>query len=297
MTQTQQNSTLRVDYVRIFESNYVWIASCDSQEGVVVFDPGHADEIVDFLHRHNKKIDSIFVTHSHWDHVTDLVKMTKDDELWLNPLNKRIVGPSSIKGVNTPVSDSLVTTLWRSGYLEVEVLKTPGHMPEHLCYYFPGDLRIDIFGFAQEPITAPMVICGDVLFSAGCGRIFKGTASELSLSLEVLSKLPSNTLMFCSHEYTLANIRFAQHIADNMDDSPEAQAYRESLRHYLTKTEAKLAAGQSSLPSTINTEREINPFLKCHTPHVKHAVEILSVEKCSTTLAVFTQLRRLKDNF
>jgi hydroxyacylglutathione hydrolase len=154
--------------------------------------------------------------------------------------------------------------------LEFAVLDVPGHTLDHLAYVGHGAL-----------------FCGDTLFSAGCGRLFEGSAAQMHESLTRLTELPADTRVYCGHEYTLANLRFAQAV------EPENR----QLAERLAETEALRAADRSSLPSTIGRELEYNPFLRCDREPVRRAAERHSGHRMRTPIEVFAAVRAWKDGF
>ena len=154
--------------------------------------------------------------------------------------------------------------------INFQVLSIPGHTRGHVAYYGHGSL-----------------FCGDTLFSAGCGRLFEGTAAEMHASLSRLAALPSDTAVYCGHEYTLANLRFALTVEPGNADT---LAYRD-------RAMALRLAQAPTLPSTIDLEQRINPFLRVDEPTVRTAVEAHSQQGLESTLEVFAALRRWKDRF
>jgi hydroxyacylglutathione hydrolase len=136
----------------------------------------------------------------------------------------------------------------------------------------------------------PVLFCGDTLFSAGCGRIFEGTAAQMHASLVLLNQRPSNTKVYCTHEYTLSNLRFAAAV------EPDNQA----VKQHIARCEQRRAQGWPTLPSTLEVERCINPFLRCQQSSVITSVALhasLDERSQQDAVAVFTALREWKNNF
>lgn len=148
------------------------------------------------------------------------------------------------------------------------VLGLPGHTSGHIAYVGDGKL-----------------FCGDTLFSAGCGRLFEGTAAQMYNSLQKLTALPDETEVFCAHEYTSSNLAFAL-VAEQ--DNPHLQRYREEVSQ-------RRARGISTIPTTLGLEKRVNPFLRCDQPSIKKAVSDKAVN--DSDLETFAALRRWKDNF
>jgi hydroxyacylglutathione hydrolase len=150
------------------------------------------------------------------------------------------------------------------------IMEIPGHTRGHIAYVGDG-----------------LLFCGDTLFSAGCGRLFEGTAAQMHGSLSRLAALPESTAVYCGHEYTLANLRFALAVEPGNADT---RAYRE-------EAEAARARGEPTLPSTIGRERRVNPFLRAGAPEVRKAAEIHAGKALDDEVAIFAALRRWKDSY
>lgn len=213
-----------------FADNYIWMLH-DGARAVVV-DPGDAAPVVDALERLQLQLTGILVTHHHADHIggVDALRSHLDGPVY-GPARERIPAPY--------VAMQEGDTLQVLG-LKFRVIDVPGHTAGHIAY-------------AEESTTAPLLFCGDTLFSAGCGRLFEGTPAQMHESLSKLAALPDSTQVCCTHEYTLSNLRFAQAVEPV---SPAIQAHQrqcESLREQ----------GLSTLPSSMGLERQINPFLRC----------------------------------
>jgi hydroxyacylglutathione hydrolase len=158
--------------------------------------------------------------------------------------------------------------------LRFEVLHIPGHTTGHIAY------------FGQIPEQAPVLFCGDTLFSAGCGRLFEGTPAQMLSSLSRLATLPESTRVCCAHEYTLSSLRFAVAVEPNNAELLAYQTRAQGLRHQLLPT----------LPSNIRLEKAVNPFLRTHLPQVAHAVQQMD-HKAIDAVSVFAALRTWKDQF
>lgn len=249
-----------------FTDNYVWTLH-DGTRAVVV-DPGDASPVEAALDAQGLELQAILVTHHHADHTGGVER-----------LRRRLRGPvfaparEDIPGSCIPVTQG--EELEFLG-LRCEVIDVPGHTAGHVAYYIahPGD---------GQP---PLLFCGDTLFSAGCGRLFEGTPVQMVDSLNRLGTLPGDTRVCCTHEYTLSNLRFAQAVEpDNA-----------SVASHLQQCEARRQAGEPTLPSTIELERRINPFLRCRMPQVAQAA-VREGAKDDGEVAVFAALREWKNRF
>ena len=245
-----------------FKDNYIWLLRKGAS--AVVVDPGDANCVLEVLERERLTLDSILITHHHHDHqggVAGLLSRYPSAEVF---------GPAveSITGLTRPLRGG--EAIAPAGLdVELQVLAVPGHTLGHLAYYCPDAL-----------------FCGDTLFGAGCGRLFEGTPAQMNASLGRLATLPDDTLVYCAHEYTEANLRFALAV------EPRNAAVRERVE----RVAALRAAGHSSVPSTLREEKATNPFLRCSEPAVvAAALEHAAVD--ASPGAVFAAIRRWRTDF
>lgn len=253
---------LKIIPLPAFNDNYIWLL----QRGAfaVAVDPGDASVVADYCTQRQLQLSAILVTHCHDDHIGGVPA-----------LQRRYGCP-----VYAPAHPALGTSIHELKdndllplpdlELQLNVLSLPGHTREHIGYYAPG-----------------ILLCGDTLFACGCGRVFDGTAQQLYRSLQRLARLPADTQVYCSHEYTLSNQRFA--ITADPDNR--------ELQQRMQRDQALRNAGQPTLPSTLAQEIACNPFLRCDTAAIRGAVQ----QHCGKTLPdseqVFVELRRWKDGF
>ncbi len=236
----------------------------DARTHVVAVDPGDARPVHDFLRHERLALAAILCTHHHADHVGGAAELAGADAI-------PVYGPATeaIGAVTHPAREGDVLALPAVG-LTLRVLEIPGHTRGHIAYEGGGFL-----------------FCGDTLFSAGCGRLFEGTAAQMHRSLSRLAALPEATEVYCGHEYTLANLRFALAVEPANRD---ALAYRQ-------EAQALQSQDRPTLPSTIGRERRINPFLRTTEPGVRKAAEQQAGQRLEDDVAVFAALRRWKDNY
>ncbi len=231
---------------------------------VVAVDPGDAAPVLEFLERQDLTLAAILCTHHHADHVGGVIELTRAHSV-------PVYGPANdaIKGVTDRVREGDTVTLPALG-VSFRVLEIPGHTRDHIAY-----------------VNDELLFCGDTLFAAGCGRLFEGTPAQMHRSLSRLAALPEATQVYCGHEYTLANLRFALTVEP---ENRDAIAYRE-------QAQALRARGEPTLPSTIGRERRVNPFLRASVPAVRDAVERQTGERLTDDVAVFAAIRRWKDSY
>jgi hydroxyacylglutathione hydrolase len=256
---------LNVRPVRAFSDNYIWlIESPKAPAQVVAVDPGDAEPVIAELRRRNLKLAAILLTHHHPDHIGGVPEL-------LRLGNIPVIGPEDqrIPFKTQTVRDGDPCELPELG-LGFEILQIPGHTLSHIAFWGHGAL-----------------FCGDTLFSAGCGRMFEGTPKQMNASLNRLRDLPPATQVFCGHEYTAANLRFALTVEPA---NSAALDYQESVSRIR-------AAGDPSLPTTLNLEIKVNPFLRCDKPNVRAAAETHAGKVLAEPFEVFAVLRAWKDQF
>ncbi|MGS2721273.1 hydroxyacylglutathione hydrolase [Paraglaciecola aestuariivivens] len=246
-----------------FSDNYIWCLH--NQQQAVVVDPGDAEPVLAYCKNQGLRLTGILITHHHWDHTNGI-----DDLLKAFP-NIRVYGPQNpnISQITHRLSEPDTISLPDLA-LEFKVLEVPGHTLDHIAYY--GEIGL---------------FCGDTLLSAGCGRLFEGTAKQMHQSLAKLTALPAQTAVYCTHEYTLANINFAQQVEPN----------NKALQDYKSWAISQRNNQRPTLPSSIQKELSINPFVRCNTASVMTSVNKQAANYCTEASEVFASLRSWKDNF
>lgn len=267
---TQQSTAKNViSPIKAFSDNYIWAISANHCDQLILVDPGDANVCIEYLEKHHKTLSAIFITHHHADHIGGIEALHQycQDKGWqievYAPLHENI--PFATQKlqqgdtVDLPIFD-----------LTFNIIDLPGHTLGHIAYH-----------------ADDILFCGDTLFSGGCGRIFEGTPQQMHTSLTCLKELPERTRVYCTHEYTLANLTFALTV-----DPTNIE-----LVHYYNQVQALRAANKVTLPSSILREKQINPFLRCHDEKIQASVQEFTQLAMSSALETFTSLRRWKDTF
>jgi hydroxyacylglutathione hydrolase len=247
-----------------FQDNYIWALYNEGHAAIV--DPGDAAPVRAWLAEHRLKLAAILCTHHHNDHTGGICELAQ-------VYNVPVYGPrlEDIPCISHAVGEGDTVEIAELG-LRLEVLDIPGHTRGHIAY-----------------LSGNRLFCGDTLFGCGCGRLFEGTAEQLHRSLQRLANLSDDTQVYCAHEYTEANIRFALACEPNNAQLQQRQADARALR----------ATGHPTLPSTIALEKATNPFLRCFAPEIIRSAEQHTGHSLPPNgeTAVFTALRAWKNTF
>jgi len=252
-----------------FKDNYIWLIPA-AQATVVIVDPGDERPVLSYLQAHHLTPVAMIITHQCYDHVDGIKPILAQYDI-------PVYGPATehIPGMSHAVKQNDIITL--DSTTQLRVLDVPGHTAGHVAYYQPG--------------TPGQLFCGDTLFSAGCGRLHTRLYDEMFKSLQLISALPGDTLIYCAHEYTLANLKFAAHMEPGNDD----------IRSRITQATALRGQDAITLPSRLSDEKKINPFLRCHTPEVmatatRYATES-GIQPPHDAATTFRVIRDWKDRF
>ncbi len=254
--------TMQVHAVPAFKDNYLWVIAEGGHAAVV--DPGDAGPVEEFLASRRLELTAILATHHHGDHVGGVPALASH---WRCP----VFGPAhdGVSGLDRKLGEGDRVQVPGLA-VEFSVLDVPGHTAGHIAYVNPEAAFV-----------------GDTLFACGCGRLFEGTPAQMTDSLDKLAVLPGDTRVYCAHEYTLSNIRFAR-----MVEPGNARLAARAERDAATR-----ARGEATVPSTIDEERATNPFLRCTQPEVVKAAELRAGRKLGSRVEVFAQIREWKNNF
>jgi len=274
-----------------FDDNYLWLLH-DGKRALVV-DPGDAGPVQRALDEHALQLESILVTHHHADHTggVDVLRDATGAQVW-GPATERIPQPCTpLKGGDTAHALGLA----------FQVIDVPGHTAGHIAYYLAPTLSASrdalppegahpAWGGPAPDGTAmdgrPLLFCGDTLFSGGCGRLFEGTPAQMLESLDKLAALPGNTVVCCTHEYTLSNLRFAMAVEPG----------NAALAAYQAKCTSLRAQNLPTLPTSIAQELLINPFLRTRQATIMQAARHFDASARDDT-TVFAAIRQWKNQF
>lgn len=257
---------MQVTRIPALSDNYIFLIIDSEQKIAAVVDPAQAQPVLQQLEEIGAELVAIFNTHHHSDHVGG------NRELIARFPNVRVYGGAEDKG-RIPGQQvflqegSRVEFAGRTG----EVLFVPGHTRAHIAYYFPSPN-------AEQPSD---LFCGDTLFAGGCGRLFEGTPAQMVTSLSKIRRLPDNTRVWCAHEYTLNNLKFALTVDSNNPD----------LQSRLEEVKAARSRSQATVPSILGVEKRTNPFLRWDYPELQAAVN------SQDPVQTFGRLRGMKDQF
>jgi hydroxyacylglutathione hydrolase len=263
---------MRIVPIPCLKDNYAYLVVCEATGAAAVVDPSEAGPVIEVVQREGVTLEAIWNTHHHWDHTggnKDLLSAYPELEVIAHASDR-----GRIPGQTTFVEDGEEITLGKE--VRARIIHNPGHTSGAISYHVgEGDA-------ANEA-----VFTGDTLFLAGCGRLFEGTPAQMHASLERLAALRDQTRVYCGHEYTASNLRFAAAV------EPGNEAVQARAR----EVESARAAGAPSVPGTLAQERATNPFLRVHLPEVAGAARAAEPARNDAPVDVFAALRRWKDRF
>ena len=260
---------LNIKPISAFNDNYIWCLYDTETKEALLVDPGDANAALSFLNAEKLKLSHILITHHHPDHIGGVNKLKQHFAC-------KTVGFSqaNYQGVDIALSECSSIALLS---ITFKIIEVPGHTLDHIAFY----------AAKQGAIDTPLLFCGDTLFSAGCGRLFEGTPAQMLNSLDKFKLLPEATLIYCAHEYTLANLNFVTALLPNNSD---VAAYR-------TLCENKRAQGHATIPTTLGNECRINPFLGSERHEIATAAQAFTGTLETDPLSVFAAIRKAKDSF
>ncbi|MET4694596.1 hydroxyacylglutathione hydrolase [Endozoicomonas lisbonensis] len=262
------DSSLQIEAIKAFSDNYIWLITAAGTQDCFVVDPGDARPVLETLEARNLNLTGILVTHHHADHTGGIPEL-------LQHFEARIYGPAnaSIRSLTDILNDGDTADVLGHPF---QVFRVPGHTLDHIAYYSSQQLTL---------------FCGDTLFSGGCGRLFEGTPQQMYESLNKFRQLPDSTRVFCAHEYTASNLRFAIAVEPGNQDIADYIVRVEQLRHQDIPT----------IPTSIGLEKRINPFLRTSDNTVilsaGNRLNVNAVDQKIPEPEVLRVIREWKDNF
>ena len=248
-----------------FDDNYIWCIADAQQKKIAVVDPGDAQPVIDYAAAHGYQLVAILITHHHFDHTGGIQDLLQ------------AFGDMPVYGGTETACNHITHALQEQESINVlgqnfTLLTIPGHTLDHVAYFDEENQQL---------------LCGDTLFLAGCGRVFEGTMPQMHSSLQTLMALPGTTLVYPTHEYSLANLAFAEAVEPDNQDIQQALEQARQLR----------AGNTPTLPTQLSTEALINPFVRCHIPNVIVAAQQRAESKLDSQAEVFATLREWKNQF
>ncbi len=265
---------LNISPIKAFSDNYIWMLQNPTHPQVVLVDPGQAEPVFNYLDQHQLEPVAIMITHQHYDHTGGVENLLEAFP------NMAVIGPARAPSkdklsIDLPIPRKITYAVGEGDTVflpelntRLDVIAIPGHTLDHLAYIGEG------FAF-----------CGDTLFAAGCGRLFSGTPEMMCSSLKRLMKLPADTRLYCAHEYTVDNLGFAKWV------EPKNHIILERDEEELEKQEQ----GEITLPTTVELERQTNPFVRVDEQEVIEAAEKYAGKSLDEDWQVFAALREWKD--
>ncbi|KAK9672218.1 hypothetical protein RND81_12G085100 [Saponaria officinalis] len=257
------SSALQIEMVPCLRDNYAYLIHDENTGTVGVVDPSEALPIIDALSKKNRNLNYILNTHHHYDHTGGNLELKER-------YGAKVIGSAKdrdrIPGIDITVKGG---DKWYFAGHEVDVFETPGHTSGHISFYFP---------------ESGSIFTGDTLFSLSCGKLFEGTAKEMLASLEKIMSLPDDTSVYCGHEYTLSNSKFALSI----------EPTNEALKSYASRVAQLRNKGLPTIPTTLKLEKSCNPFLRVSSTEIRDSLDIPATADDAEALRI---IRQAKDNF
>tara|TARA_B100000029_G_scaffold51191_1_gene46564 strand:- start:109 stop:879 length:771 start_codon:yes stop_codon:yes gene_type:complete len=249
--------------VTALKDNYIWLLENKINQSTVIVDPSEHEPVLKIIKTKGLNPVAILITHHHWDHVGGISGLVNEYEIPVYTPKKEVV-----TGSTNPVCEGDIINVPELE-LKIRVLDVPGHTSGAIAYY-----------------SEKMIFSGDTLFTGGCGRLFEGTPAEMYHSLTKIKELPDHTHIYCGHEYTVSNLKFASIVEEN----------NESIQERLDISEQMRRSNQPAVPASLEIEKRTNPFLRCEEESVINAASERAGRKLDNPVEVFATIRNWKDS-
>ena len=256
------NKEIEIITIKSLSDNYIWLLRNNSKNLTAVIDPGESEPVNRVLFQKKWQLNQIINTHHHYDHTNGNVELKKK---WGSKLIAPEKEKNKIDNIDIEVTDDDEIEI---AGLRAKVIHTPGHTLGHVMFYLKKE---------------KILFAGDTIFSLGCGRVFEGTMQDMFFSLNKIKSLDPETLIYCGHEYTENNLKFAL----------EVERQNKDLKNFSKKITALKKSGLPTIPSILQDELNCNPFLRTDSLNIS----IYFKNKGNSNLDIFTKLRNLKDKF
>lgn len=266
---------MRVERIPTLNDNYTYLIVDEETGEAAVVDAPEAGPVIDCASRLGIRVSKILCTHHHFDHTGANSELAKR---FGAPVFGHVSDSQRIPGFTQGLEEGDRVSV---GALEAEVLHVPAHTRGHIAYVLPGG-----------------VFCGDTLFAGGCGRIFEGTPEMMHRALnEKLGQLPDDTRVYCGHEYTETNLRFALHVEPGNTATQERMRAVQERRAKAAPDWHSATDAEMTVPSTIGEERATNPFMRVSSPEIVETVRRADASSAADPITVLGRIRAMKDQF
>jgi hydroxyacylglutathione hydrolase len=244
-----------------FKDNYIWMLVDSKNKTAIAVDPGDAKPVLELLKKENLSLSTILITHHHHDHTGGVAELIQKTGAFIYGTKDKLFenGRAASEGDNIEL---------KSHEISFSVLEIPGHTLDHIAF-----------------LGNSMIFSGDTLFAGGCGRVFEGTYEQMLASLQKIKRLPKNTRIFCGHEYTEANLKFALLVEPNNIE----------IKNRLNEVQKLRMKNLPTLPSFLEVELKTNPFLRTDSPNVIKAANEYAGEELKNEVQVFSTIRLWKN--
>lgn len=265
---------IQIQEINAFSDNYIWCLF-DENNNAIVVDPGCANSVENHLQKNELNLQAILITHHHPDHIGGVQSLKRNHNCKVYAFKGSQFEFTDYELVDKQTFEILGTVF--------ETIEVPGHTLDHIAFY--ADIHLQ--DKEDEIKSQASLFCGDTLFSGGCGRLFEGSPAQMLSSLNKLIQLPESTRIYCAHEYTVSNLKFAKTLMPK----------NENLEQYYKECKLKRERRCPTIPSDLATELKINPFLRFDDTEIYQSLLSQNLIQERSPLSLFTAVRKAKDHF